>query len=69
MTTTHDNENSRIPKTMAEALDFENPYEALMALSSNSQERVTTLSLNLIAEINGNSFSECIDHRNDGRSS
>jgi len=65
MTITHDNENAGIPKTMVDALDFENPYEALLALSSNSQERVTELSLNLIAEINDNSFSESLNHRQD----
>ena len=69
MTETCDSVNARIPKTMVEALDFDNPYEALMALSLNSQERVTELSLNLIAEINNNIYAEGVNHRNDNGNS
>ena len=49
---------SAIPNTMVEALDFDDPYEALMALSRNSQEKATELSLKLIAEIDGNPLSD-----------
>ena len=55
-------EAARIPKTMVEALDFDDPYEALMALSLNSQEKAKELSLKLIAEINDNPLSETSNH-------
>ena len=55
-------EAARIPKTMVEALDFDDPYEALMALSLNSQEKAKDLSLKLIAEINDNPLSDGSNH-------
>jgi len=40
-----------IPKTFLDALDSDDPYGALTALSRNSQERVIELSKKLVAEI------------------
>ncbi len=62
MATTDESKGARIPKTMVEALDFEDPYEALMALSKNSQEKATELSLKLIADINENPSLESISN-------
>ena len=56
--------DERIPKTMAEALDFDDPYEALLALSRNSEKRAIELSHKLIDEINDNSLSEKSSHGN-----
>jgi len=66
MTGTDDTKTTRmsIPKTMAEALDFDDPYEALIALSRNSQEKATELSVKLIAEINENPLSESGNNNN-----
>ncbi len=58
MTATGDGKDARIPKTMVEALEFDDPYEALMALSLNSQEKAKELSVKLISEINDNPLSE-----------
>ena len=58
MQATNDAKTGPMPKTMVEALDFDDPYEALMALSMNSQERATELSRKLISEINENHLSE-----------
>ncbi len=62
MVATNDSKGARIPKTMVDALDFEDPYEALMALSRNSQEKATELSLKLITDINENPLSESSNH-------
>eukprot|EP00536_Pseudo-nitzschia_multiseries_P001397 jgi/Psemu1/181101/e_gw1.18.211.1 len=43
--------SARIPKTMVEALDFDDPCEALLALSLNSQEKAADLSQRLLSEI------------------
>ena len=45
-----------IPNTMVEALDFEDPYDALMALSHSSKERAVELSKKLVAEISEHPF-------------
>lgn len=66
MTATDDSKTLRIPKTMAEALDFDDPYEALIALSRNSQEKATELSVKLIAEINENPSSESGNNNGNG---
>lgn len=58
MTSTGDLKDVRIPKTMVEALEFDDPYEALMALSLNSQQKAKELSVKLISEINDNPLSE-----------
>lgn len=64
MTPTDDGKTAPIPKTMVEALDFDDPYEALMTLSQKSQERATELSLKLLADINENPLSESSNHSN-----
>lgn len=56
--TVRDDKTIRIPKTMVEALDFDDPYKALMTLSQKSQQQATELSLQLIADINENPLSE-----------
>ena len=42
---------NNVPKTFVDALDFDDPYEALMALSRKSQEKATELSDKLISDI------------------
>jgi hypothetical protein len=43
--------SNHVPRTMVEALDFEDPVEALMALSINSKERAKDLSKQLQQEL------------------
>lgn len=64
----HNEESIRVPKTMVEALEFDDPYKALMALSQNSQEKATDLSHKLISEIKENLSLDGGGHLNNGSS-
>ena len=69
MAATDEGKAARIPKSMVEALEFDDPYEALMALSLNSQEKATDLSLKLLDEINDDPVSETSISNGNGASS
>ena len=59
---TKDDLPDNIPKTFLQALEFDDPYEALMALSRNSKGRAVDLSRKLIAEISEDPLSSGINN-------
>jgi len=54
----------RIPKTMVEALEFDDPCEALLALSLHSQKKASDLSRKLLSDIRESSSSSNNNNNN-----